>query len=81
MSSTPPYPLTKALYRQDIIGVSPMQRCWGEPGSSTRRRAGRLVDGLRGILEAIEEGRVEFSIEQEDIHMNIEKLLVDRIGR
>ena len=33
-----------------------------------------------GILEAIEEGRVEFSIEQEDIHMNIEKLLVDRIG-
>ena len=35
---------------------------------------------LREILNDIEEGKITFSIEYEDIHMNIEKILIDRIG-
>ncbi len=68
------------LYRQDIIGSIAHAKMLGRTGIIDQEESRRLVDGLRGILEAIEEGRVEFSIEQEDIHMNIEKLLVDRIG-
>lgn len=42
---------------------------------------GELIrTGLRRILERVRAGEVEFTIENEDIHMNIEKLLIDEIG-
>ena len=39
-----------------------------------------IVEGLKGILKDIEEGNVEFSLDYEDIHMNVEQLLTERIG-
>ena len=35
---------------------------------------------LKNILKDIEDGKVEFEIDAEDIHMNIEKILIERIG-
>ena len=39
-----------------------------------------LLEGLRRLSSEIDEGTFEFRRELEDIHMNIEKALVDRIG-
>jgi argininosuccinate lyase len=39
-----------------------------------------IKEGLLSIKEQVEKGQIEFSIEHEDIHMNIEKLLIDKIG-
>ena len=39
-----------------------------------------IQDGLTGILADIEAGKVEFTAENEDIHMNVEALLTQRIG-
>jgi argininosuccinate lyase len=39
-----------------------------------------IKEGLLFIKQQVEKGEIEFSIEHEDIHMNIEKLLIDKIG-
>ena len=39
-----------------------------------------IVKTLKEILSDIEAGKVEFLVDAEDIHMNIEKILTDRIG-
>ena len=43
--------------------------------------AEKIVEGLKAILEDIEDEKVEFSLDNEDIHMNIEALLTQRIGQ
>ena len=40
----------------------------------------KIVAELKNILKDIEDGKVEFEIDAEDIHMNIEKILIERIG-
>ncbi len=70
----------KRLYRQDIIGSTAHAKMLGRQGIIPQADAELIVDGLAQILQDIEDGRVEFLIDAEDIHMNIEKLLTDRIG-
>ena len=57
----------------------------GQMGNSevghTNIGAGRIVyQMLVKITKDIEDGKVEFEIDAEDIHMNIEKILIERIG-
>ena len=68
------------LYKQDIQGsmAHALMLGWQEIIPMEEAEAIRL--SLREILEDIENGKVEFTIEQEDIHMNIETLLTQRIG-
>ena len=40
----------------------------------------KIVAELKNMLKDIEDGKVEFEIDAEDIHMNIEKILIERIG-
>ncbi|GAA0448219.1 argininosuccinate lyase [Lentibacillus halophilus] len=42
--------------------------------------AATIADGLRSVATAIENGEAELHQEHEDIHMNIEKLLIDQVG-
>ena len=44
----------------------------GEQGIIEKHEAEKIVEGLKAILADIEAGQVEFSLENEDIHMNIE---------
>ena len=39
-----------------------------------------IESSLLDILNDIESGKIEFTIEQEDIHMNIESILTERLG-
>jgi argininosuccinate lyase len=68
------------LYKQDILGSVAHARMLGSVGVMSEEEANLLIKGLIGILEDIQAGKVEFEIGAEDIHMNVEKLLTERIG-
>ncbi len=68
------------LYRQDITGSIAHAGMLGKQGIIEQSEADKIIDGLKAILADIEAGQVEFSLDNEDIHMNIEALLTSRIG-
>ncbi|MBU7007401.1 argininosuccinate lyase [Phosphitispora fastidiosa] len=68
------------LYRQDIRGSIAHAGMLGRQGIISPAEADAIISGLTAILADIEDGRVQFDVGAEDIHMNIEKLLTDRIG-
>ena len=68
------------MYKQDIQGSLAHATMLGRQGIITREEADDIVNGLTAILQDIEDGKVEFSMENEDIHMNIEAMLTQRIG-
>jgi argininosuccinate lyase len=68
------------LYKQDITGSIAHATMLGEQGIITKEDSAAIVDGLKAILADIEAGEVEFSLDNEDIHMNIETILTERIG-
>lgn len=70
----------KKLYKQDIQGSTAHAKMLGKCNIITKEESEKIINGLKGILEDIENGKVEFKLEYEDIHMNIEKILTDRIG-
>ena len=69
------------LYKQDIQGSIAHARMLGSVGVISEEEAKDLIEGLAGILDDIQTGKVEFEIGAEDIHMNVEKLLTERIGQ
>ena len=69
------------LYKQDIQGSIAHARMLGSVGVISEEEANDLIEGLAGILDDIQAGKVEFEIGAEDIHMNVEKLLTERIGQ
>ncbi len=68
------------LYREDIEGSLAHAAMLGETGIIGREEAKVIACGLREILAEIESGRVQFDVGAEDIHMNIETLLIEKIG-
>lgn len=70
----------KRMYEQDIRGSIAHATMLGKQGIIPQEDADKIVDELKRILADIKEGKVEFLIDAEDIHMNIEKILTDRIG-
>jgi argininosuccinate lyase len=68
------------LYREDILGSIAHAKMLGKTGIISRQESDDIVEGLRGILEDAERGRLEFSEADEDIHMNVERILTERIG-
>ena len=68
------------MYRQDILGSMAHARMLGKCGIITQEEAKQILDGLQSILTDIEAGNFTFEIALEDIHMNVEKRLTERIG-
>ena len=68
------------MYREDIAGSIAHATMLGRQGIIEEHEAEKIIDGLKAILADIEADKVEFSLENEDIHMNIETLLTQRIG-
>ncbi len=68
------------LYRQDITGSIAHATMLGKQGIIEAHEAEKIIQGLQAILADIDGGGVEFTLENEDIHMNIEALLTQRIG-
>lgn len=68
------------LYQQDIAGSIAHARMLGKIGILTAEESDKIIIGLTAILKDIRDGKIEFEVGAEDIHMNIEKLLTERIG-
>ena len=68
------------MYRQDILGSMAHARMLGKCGIITQAETEQILSGLQSILTDIEAGNFTFEIALEDIHMNIEKRLTERIG-
>ncbi|HBA89786.1 MAG TPA: argininosuccinate lyase [Geobacter sp.] len=70
----------KRLYHQDIRGSIAHATMLGRQGIIPTEDVEAIVAGLKEILERIEAGNFDFSVSLEDIHMNIEARLSEKIG-
>ena len=70
----------KRLYHQDIRGSLAHARMLGKQGIISPADLEAITSGLKKILDQIEEGKFDFSVSLEDIHMNIEARLSAKIG-
>ncbi len=68
------------LYRYDIAGSKAHAEMLGRQGIIPVDDAATIIAGLDEILKDIEVGKIEFSVALEDIHMNVEARLIERIG-
>ena len=68
------------MYREDITGSVAHATMLGEQGIISPEESRQIVAGLRDILADIQAGKIQFSEDNEDIHMNIETFLTQRLG-
>ena len=68
------------LYPYDIAGSMVHATMLGKQGIITKAESRRITRGLEAILKEIVSGTFEFAVELEDIHMNIESRLIEKIG-
>ncbi len=68
------------MYKQDITGSIAHAKMLAKQGILSNEDSEAIVNGLHQILSDIEEGKIQFSPHDEDIHMNIERVLTERIG-
>lgn len=70
----------KRLYREDIRGSIAHATMLARQGIISVEDKDKIVQGLQDILADIEAGKFEFRVDLEDIHMNVEARLTERIG-
>jgi argininosuccinate lyase len=68
------------LYPYDIAGSMVHAAMLGRQGIIQKREADRIIRGLEEIRKELVTGAFDFSVELEDIHMNIENRLIEKIG-
>jgi argininosuccinate lyase len=73
-------PFDQRLYKQDIAGSVAHARMLASQKLIAKKDADIIVKGLESIRKEIEQGKFEFKLELEDIHMNIESRLFEKIG-
>ncbi|MCY9372099.1 argininosuccinate lyase [Bacillus haynesii] len=70
----------KTLVKEDIAGslahASMLKKC----GILTEAEAVKIKEGLTSLLHKAEKNELDFSVDYEDIHLNLEKMLIDEIG-
>ncbi|MCL9662804.1 argininosuccinate lyase [Paenibacillus hunanensis] len=70
----------KALAEEDIQGSLAHVTMLGKCGIVPAEDVETIKAGLNKVLDKIRAGQVEFSVSDEDIHMNIEKHLIEEVG-
>jgi len=70
----------KELALYDIKGSIAHARMLGKQGIISQEDAEKIIKGLEEIRKEIEESRFRWKKELEDVHMNIEKALTEKIG-
>ena len=70
----------KRMFRQDIAGSMAHAAMLSAKGIITPEDRDALTEGLAGILEDLESGKLEVDPGCEDIHMFVEQVLTQRIG-
>lgn len=70
----------KRLYKHDIQGSIVHSRMLNKCGIISDETQQNIENGLISILHDIENDNIKFTVDNEDIHMNIESILTERIG-
>ena len=70
----------KRLYHYDIIGSIAHVHMLADTGIITKEEEKQIISALQDIEKDIKDDRFSWSIQLEDVHMNIEAELVRRIG-
>lgn len=70
----------KRLYMYDINGSIAHAKMLGKIGILNKSESDLITETLLDILNSVDEGKIEFYKDSEDIHMNIEQILIDKIG-
>ncbi len=70
----------RKFYRQDIRGSIAHVTMLAKQGIVSEEDKEAIIGGLQGILSDLDEGRLEFTAEHEDIHSFVEANLIERIG-
>lgn len=70
----------KRLYKHDIQGSMAHATMLAKVGVLTNAERDAIISGLTAIQQEIETGQFEWRVDLEDVHMNIESRLTDRIG-
>ncbi|KXU16455.1 Argininosuccinate lyase [Streptococcus oralis] len=68
------------LARFDLMGSLAHVQMLGQTGILSLEEAEQIQDGLQALLRDLEAGELHFDIANEDIHMNMEVLLTEKIG-
>ncbi len=70
----------KKLYAQDIRGSIAHVMMLAKQKILTETEKQQIIEGLEGILDDVEKGKLEITDKYEDIHSFVEANLIDRIG-
>jgi argininosuccinate lyase len=70
----------KRLYKYDIQGSIAHAKMLSKQGIISLEDADKIISGLGSIRREIDKGEFQFKVELEDIHMNIEDRLFEKIG-
>ena len=73
-------PFDQRLYRQDITGSIMHAEMLAAKGIIPVAAKDHIIEGLEGILEDLESGKLEVDLTAEDVHMFVEGALTERIG-
>ncbi len=68
------------LYYHDIKGSIAHATMLAEVGVLSEEEKNKIIEGLQAVQADIEAGRFEWSVKLEDVHMNIEARLTEKIG-
>ena len=68
------------LAKFDLLGSLAHVQMLGQTGILSLEEAEQIQDGLKALLRDLEAGELHFDIANEDIHMNMEVLLTEKIG-
>ena len=68
------------MYRQDIKGSMAHAEMLGDCGIIEKSESEKIIAGLKGILADIDDGKLLFDPNAEDIHMFVESELTKRLG-
>lgn len=72
--------IDQQLAEEDLQGSLAHVKMLGKAGILKQQESERLISGLQQLLEKLRNEELIFSVENEDIHLNLEKMLYDEIG-
>ncbi|MCA0163062.1 argininosuccinate lyase [Bacillus altitudinis] len=70
----------KQLVKEDLTGSLAHASMLNKCGIIGDEEAAAIKDGLNTLMKKAEADELEFSVDYEDIHLNLEKMLIDEIG-
>lgn len=73
-------PVDKVLIEEDIIGSIAWANALMGTGVFSEAEARKICEGLRSILDDARADKIKFNSSDEDIHMAVERILIERIG-